>query len=131
MSINYEIVIKELETVNKFGIEKIIRRIHWNMEATDSDTGKKGVVRNVDVFEIDDYTFLDYAKNKYITVPAEFNVNDYTPYSEVTKDMIEEWLAGKLGEQTIQKHRETALKNLQEKLNNNTGSSIQQPPIIT
>ena len=129
MSVTYEIVIKELQTIDKFGIEKIIKRIHWNMEATDSETGMKGIVRNVEVFNIEDYTYQDYGQKKFITVPAEFNVNDYTPYSEVTKDMIEQWLEDKLGVQAIQNYRSTALKNLTEKINNNTGSSIPQPPI--
>jgi hypothetical protein len=126
MAVTYEMVIKDLETINKFGIENIVRRVHWNMEATDSDTGLKGVVRNVDVFQIEEHAYDSPAINHYVTVPAEFNPNEYTPYSELTKDHIEEWIAGKLGQDAMDGYRATALKNLQEKIanqNNNTQST--------
>lgn len=117
MSITYEMVIKEVETISKFGIDNIVRRVHWNMEATDSDTGLKGVVRNVDVFEIEEYSFNDPAKNQTITVPAEFDANDYTPYAELTKDIIEGWIAGKLGQTAMDNYKTTAYNNLQLKIN--------------
>lgn len=127
MAVTYEIVIKNLDVVSKFGIENIVRRVHWNMEATDSDTGLKGVIRNVDVFEIEDTTYHSPAIDDYVTVPADFNVNDYTPYAELTKDHIEEWIAGKLGQETMDRFRETALKNLQEKIAN--ANTVQQVPL--
>jgi hypothetical protein len=126
MAVTYEMVIKELNTVNMFGIENIVRRVHWNMEATDSDTGLKGVIKNVSVFEIEDFTYHSPAEGGYITVPADFNANDYTPYAELTKDHIEEWIAGKLGQDVMDGYRATALRNLQEKIanqNNNTQST--------
>jgi hypothetical protein len=128
VNVTYEIVIKEIETVNKFGIENIVRRVHWNMEATDSDTGLKGVIRNVDVFQIEEEQHHSPAEKGFITVPPEFNPNDYTPYSELTKDQIEEWIAGKLGQEAMNGYRATALKNLEIKINLQN-NPIQTPPL--
>lgn len=127
MAISYEMVIKEVETVSAYGIDNIVRRVHWNMEATDSATGLKGIVRNVDVFEVVDFTYENTAENENITVPADFNPNDYTPYAELTKDLIEGWIASKLGDEAISRFRATALRNLQEKISNQSATTTPLP----
>ena len=116
MNVSYEMVIKQLDTVNRFGIENIVRRVHWNMEATDSDTGLKGIVRNVDVFQIDEEGHDSPADRAYVTISPEFDVNNHTPYDELTKDIIEQWIADKLGLTAMDGYRATALRNLEEKI---------------
>ncbi len=127
MAISYEMVIKEVETVSAYGIDNIVRRVHWNMEATDSTTGLKGVVRNVDVFEVVDFTYENTSTNENITVPADFNPNDYTPYAELTKDLIEGWIASKLGDDAMSRFRATALRNLQEKISKQASNTQPTP----
>lgn len=127
MSVTYNIRIKALDLVDSGDIKSIVRRVHWDMVATDSDTELEGIVRNVDVFQIEDECVFDAGINQFITKPKEFDPSNFIDYNNLTAETVESWLESKLGSSVMERYKQTALNNLQEKISRGQSNSIATP----
>jgi len=89
-------VISQLDSIPTLnGMEKVISTIHWRAQKTHQVDG-------TDVFTADTYGALS------VDAPHEAS---FTPYDEVTKEMVEGWLADALDTEKIETNLDAQIQN--------------------
>jgi hypothetical protein len=94
MAINF--IISQLDSIPSLdGMEKVISTIHWRAQ-------KAHQVDGTDVFTADTYGALS------VDAPHEAS---FTPYDEVTKEMVEGWLTDGLDTEAIEANLDAHIQN--------------------
>jgi hypothetical protein len=89
-------VISQLDSIPTLnGMEKVISTIHWRAQKTHQVDG-------TDVFTADTYGALS------VGAPHEAS---FTPYEEVTKEMVEGWLTDALDTEAIEANLDAQIQN--------------------
>jgi hypothetical protein len=89
-------VISQLDSIPTLnGMEKVISTIHWRAQKTHQVDG-------TDVFTADTYGALS------VGAPHEAS---FTPYDEVTKEMVEGWLTAGLDTEKIEANLDAQIQN--------------------
>ena len=92
----FEFIISQLDSIPSLdGMDKVISVIHWRAQ---KEFEEDGVV----VFTSDTYGALS------LTAPHEAS---FTPYNEVTKDMVEGWLEAGLDCEAIEANLDAQIEN--------------------
>lgn len=103
---NFEFVISQLDSIPSIdGMEKIIVVIHWRAQKTHSETiydSETETSSDKDLFIADTYGAL--------SVDAPYEAS-FTPYDEVTKEMVEGWLESSLDCEAIEANLDAQIQN--------------------
>jgi hypothetical protein len=99
-------VISQLDSIPSLeGMDKVISTIHWRAQKTHSKMIFKPQTednRNDDIFTVDTYGALA------VDAPHEAS---FTPYDEVTKEMVESWLTASLDCDAIEANLDAQIEN--------------------
>jgi len=99
-------VISQLDSIPSIdGMDKVISVIHWRAHKTHSKMIFKPQTednRNDDIFTVDTYGALA------VDAPHEAS---FTPYDEVTKEMVESWLTSLLDCEAIEANLDSQIEN--------------------
>jgi hypothetical protein len=99
-------VISQLDSIPALdGMEKVISTIHWRAQKTHTETifdAETETSSEKDVFTADTYGALS------VDAPHEAS---FTPYDEVTKEMVEGWLAAGLDTEAIEANLDAQIQN--------------------
>jgi hypothetical protein len=88
---NFSFIISQLDSIPSLdGMDKVISTIHWRAQKQDAD------------FTADTYGALS------VDAPHEAS---FTPYDEVTKEMVESWLEKSLDCEAIEKNLDSQIEN--------------------
>jgi hypothetical protein len=99
-------VISQLDSIPTLdGMEKVISTIHWRAQKTHTETifdAETETSSEKDVFTADTYGALS------VDAPHEAS---FTPYDEVTKEMVEGWLTAGLDTEAIEANLDAQIQN--------------------
>jgi hypothetical protein len=99
-------VISQLDSIPTLnGMEKVISTIHWRAQKTHTETifdAETETSSEKDVFTADTYGALS------VGAPHEAS---FTPYDEVTKEMVEGWLTASLDTEAIEANLDAQIQN--------------------
>jgi hypothetical protein len=99
-------VISQLDSIPALnGMEKVISTIHWRAQKTHTETifnAETETSSEKDVFTADTYGALS------VGAPHEAS---FTPYDEVTKEMVEGWLTAGLDTEKIEANLDAQIQN--------------------
>ena len=99
-------VISQLDSIPSIdGMDKVISTIHWRAQKTHSETifdAETETSSEKDVFTADTYGALS------VDAPHEAS---FTPYDEVTKEMVEGWLTAGLDTEAIEANLDAQIQN--------------------
>ena len=91
----FEFIISQLDSIPSIdGMDKVISVIHWRAQ--------KQYEEDVDLFTADTYGALG------VDAPHEAS---FTPYDEVTKEMVESWLEKSLDCESIEANLDAQIEN--------------------
>ncbi len=100
----FNLVISQLDSIPSFdGMDKVISTIHWR--AQKKHTNNIEEINNSIVFE--DFTADTYGA---LAVDAPHEAS-FTPYDEVTKEMVEGWLEAGLDCEAIEANLDAQIEN--------------------
>lgn len=90
-SITYTLSIIQLNSEMHEGI-RAVTHVHWKLTAVDED-GHSVSTNGTKPYNIKEIHVVDKAtKETRLEVPADFNVNDYIPYDELTEEQVINWI---------------------------------------
>jgi hypothetical protein len=99
-------VISQLDSIPSIdGMDKVISTIHWRAQKTHSETifdAETETSSEKDLFTADTYGA--------ISMPAPHEAS-FTPYDEVTKEMVEGWLNAGLDTEAIEANLDAQIQN--------------------
>jgi hypothetical protein len=99
-------IISQLDSIPTLnGMEKVISTIHYRAQKTHTETifdAETEISSEKDVFTADTYGALA------VDAPHEAS---FTPYDEVTKEMVEGWLADALDTEAIEANLDAQIQN--------------------
>ena len=99
-------LISQLDSIPTLdGMEKVISTIHWRAQKTHTETifdAETETSSEKDVFTADTYGALS------VDAPHEAS---FTPYDEVTKEMVEGWLTAGLDTEAIEANLDAQIQN--------------------
>ena len=94
--VNFTWLVSQLDSIPSLdGMDKVISTIHWRAQKQYEEDG-------VVVFTSDTYGALS------LTAPHEAS---FTPYDEVTKEMVESWLEAGLDTEAIEANLDAQIEN--------------------
>ena len=102
---NFEFVISQLDSIPSFdGMDKVISVIHWRAQKVHFDVTFSSEFEGAkaDLFTADTYGALS------VDAPHEAS---FTPYDEVTKEMVEGWLESSLDTEAIEANLDAQIEN--------------------
>lgn len=98
--ITYSYKIKQLSTQTVDGIENVVTHIHLDYIGTD-ENGKKIKCQSVIPFNVKDIIMESPGTGNNITIPAQFDASNYTPFNELTEEQVISWIEAHLPASTI------------------------------
>lgn len=99
-------VISQLDSIPSLdGMDKIISVIHWRAQKTHSET-----IFNPDTFESTTKELFTADTYGALAVDAPHEAS-FTPYDEVTKEMVEGWLEAGLDTEAIEANLDAQIEN--------------------
>lgn len=103
---NFSWLISQLDSIPSLdGMDKVISVIHWRAQKTHSETifnPETETSSEQDIFTGDSYGALA------VDAPHEAS---FTPYDEVTKEMVESWLKNGLDTEAIEANLDAQIEN--------------------
>jgi len=99
-------VISQLDSIPSLdGMDKVISTIHWRAQKTHSEiifNPETETSSKQNIFTVDSYGALS------VDAPHEAS---FTPYDEVTKEMVEGWLSAGLDTEAIEANLDAQIEN--------------------
>lgn len=109
--ITYKFVIKQMNTTTKDDLTDVVSHIHFDYVGTD-ENDKSAFCQGVIPFQIVDHTFTDPNTNQTVTVPSIVNHDSFTPYEELTEEIVLSWIEEHLPEDVIQNFQQIITEKL-------------------
>jgi hypothetical protein len=109
-NITYEWIVNSMECYpEKDGYYDVVFNIHWTLSGTKIKDG------------------IPYGSSCYGSVSVQLNPdNPYTPYNELTKEQVTEWITSSIGEEQVNSYYDS-LSNQIEKIINPPSVSLSPP----
>ena len=91
-NITYTLSIKQLNSTTWNDIPNVVTHVHWKMTAQDYDghiVSSNGTVP----YQVGTVHVKDPSGKHDSVMESDFNPDNYTPYSELTEDLVISWIA--------------------------------------
>jgi hypothetical protein len=111
MTITYSFKIRQLTQTTVYGLPDIISHVHFDYVGT-NESGNKTLCQGVVPFELKPITVSDPANGKTRTIPAVFDKDNYTPYNQITDEIVIGWLNSAVPPSLIQTYQEIISQKL-------------------
>ena len=112
MSINYRIVIRNLNTVQTDSHNDVISHIHFDYVGTNEDN-ISAFCQGVIPFQIHDHVTTSPATGETITIPSVLNGDSFVGYDDITEEMVVSWVNDHLPADTVSIYQEIISKKIQ------------------
>lgn len=117
--ITYSYKIRQLSTQTVDEIEKVVTHIHLDYIGT-NENGEKIKCESVIPFNVKDIIMESPGTGNTITIPAQFDPSNYTPFNQLTEAQVISWINANLPASTITNFQNYITNEFNKSSANNT-----------